>query len=42
MFRRRRRRRGESRGCCIVIPVGCLMTLALTVLLSGVALAKLL
>ncbi len=42
MFRRRRRRRGESRGCCVVVPVGCLTYVALILLLSGLAVAKLL
>ena len=37
-----RRRRGESRGCCVVVPVGCLMSVTLVVLLSGLAVAKLL
>ncbi len=37
-----RRRRGESRGCCVVIPVGCLVSVMLIILLSGLAVAKLL
>ncbi len=42
MFRRRRRRRDNSGGCCIVIPIGCLTSVALVLLLSGLAVAKLL
>ncbi len=34
--------RGNRRGCCVVVPVGCLTTLALILLLSGLAVAKLL
>lgn len=42
MFRRRRRRRDDGGGCCVVIPIGCLTSVALILLLSGVAVAKLL
>jgi hypothetical protein len=42
MFRRRCRRRDDSGGCCIVIPIGCLTSVALILLLSGLAVAKLL
>jgi hypothetical protein len=37
-----RRRRGESRGCCVVIPGECLMSVMLIVLLSGLDVAKML
>lgn len=37
-----RRRRGESLSYCVVIPVGYLVSVMLTVLLSGLAVAKLL
>lgn len=37
-----RRRRGESRGCCVVIPIGCLLPVSGVLLLSGFALAGLL
>jgi hypothetical protein len=37
-----RRRRGESRGCCVVIPIGRLLPGLGVVLLSGLALAGLL
>jgi len=37
-----RRRRGESRGCCVVIPIGGLLHVLGVVLLSGLALAGLL
>lgn len=35
-------RRGNQRGCCVVIPIGCLMSLLLVMLVAGVAVAKLL
>ena len=34
-----RGRRGESRGCCVVIPVGCLLPVLGVLLLSGLAFA---
>ena len=34
--------RGNRRGCCVVIPVGCLFSVVLIVLLSGAAIAALL
>jgi hypothetical protein len=37
-----RRRRGESRGCCVVVPIGCLLSLMVVLLLSGLAAAKVL
>jgi hypothetical protein len=37
-----RRRRGEGRGCCVVIPVRCLPSVMVVVLLSGLAAAKVL
>ncbi|CAA9434970.1 MAG: hypothetical protein AVDCRST_MAG03-3451 [uncultured Rubrobacteraceae bacterium] len=43
MFRwGRRRYRGQSRGCCVVVPIGCLTGVALLLLFSGLALAQLL
>jgi hypothetical protein len=37
-----RRVRGERRGCCVVVPVGCLLSVVVVVLLSGLAVAKVL
>jgi hypothetical protein len=34
--------RGNSRGCCIVVPVGCLLSGTTVLLLSGMAVAKML
>jgi hypothetical protein len=34
-------RRGNSRGCCIVLPVGCLVSGTTTLVLAGVAVARL-
>jgi hypothetical protein len=34
--------RGNSRGCCVVVPIGCLFTVPLVVLISGAAMAALL
>ena len=36
-----RRGRGNRRGCCVVVPVGCLMSVLLVLLLSGAAIAQL-
>lgn len=36
------RRRDNSGGCCVVIPLGCLTSVALILLLPGLAVAKLL
>ena len=33
--------RGNSRGCCVVVPIGCLFSVLLVVLLSGAAMAVL-
>ncbi len=41
MFRWGQRNR-QGRGCCVVVPVGCLMSVLLVLLLSGAALARLL
>ena len=42
MFRWGRRGSRQGRGCCVVVPIGCLMSLLLILVLSGVALARLL
>ena len=43
MFRwGRRRRRGQSRGCCVVVPIGCLMGVTTVLLFAGMVLARLL
>ena len=34
--------RGNRRGCCVIVPFGCLMSLLLIVLLCGIAVAELL
>ena len=34
--------RGNRRGCCVVVPVGCLMSVAPILVLSGPAVARLL
>ena len=34
--------RGNRRGCCVVVPVGCLFSVVLVVLVSGAAMAALL
>lgn len=34
-------RRGNSRGCCVVVPIGCLLTVLLAVTFSGLAVAAL-
>jgi hypothetical protein len=34
--------RGNSRGCCVVVPIGCLFSVVLVVLVSGAAMATLL
>lgn len=39
MFRWRGR---QGRGCCIVVPIGCLMSVILILLFSGLAVAQLL
>lgn len=36
------RRRGDSRGCCVVVPIGCLLTVVLALTFSGLAVAGLL
>ena len=35
-------RRGNSRGCCIIVPIGCLLTAMLVLTFSGLAVAGLL
>jgi hypothetical protein len=32
----------RSRGCCVVVPIGCLMSVSLILLFSGLAVARLL
>jgi len=32
----------QSRGCCIVVPIGCLMSVMLILVFSGLAVAQLL
>jgi hypothetical protein len=32
--------RGNSRGCCVVVPVGCLFFVLLVLLVSGLAVAR--
>lgn len=39
MIRWGRRDRG---GCCVVVPIGCLFTVLLVLLLSGIAVARIL
>jgi hypothetical protein len=34
--------RSQSRGCCIVIPIGCLLSVMVILLCSGIALAQIL
>ncbi len=34
--------RGNSRGCCVVVPIGCLFSVLFVVLISGAAMAALL
>jgi hypothetical protein len=34
-------RRGNRGGCCVVVPIGCLTSVALTLLFSGLAFAQL-
>jgi hypothetical protein len=34
--------RGDRRGCCVIVPIGCLMSVMLVLLFSGLAGAKLL
>ena len=34
--------RGRSRGCCVVVPIGCLMDVTPILAFSGLALARLL
>ncbi len=41
MFRWGRRNR-QGRGCCVVVPVGCLMSVMLILLFAGLAVAQLL
>jgi hypothetical protein len=36
------RGRSQGRGCCIVVPIGCLMSVKLIFVFSGLALAQLL
>jgi hypothetical protein len=36
------RGRSQSRGCCIIVPVGCLMSVLVILVFSGLALAQLL
>ncbi len=31
----------QGRGCCIVVPIGCLLSVMLILLFSGLALARL-
>jgi hypothetical protein len=38
----RGRGRSQGRGCCIVVPIGCLFSVMLIVVFSGLALARLL
>lgn len=33
-------RRGNSRGCCVVVPVGCLFSVLMVLLVSGLAVAR--
>lgn len=35
-------RRGNRQGCCVVIPIGCLLSVLFILLLSGLAVAELL
>ncbi len=41
MFRWGQRNR-QGRGCCVVVPVGCLMSVMLILLFAGLAFAQLL
>ena len=34
--------RGNRRGCCVVVPIGCLTSIVLILLFSGLAVAQLL
>jgi hypothetical protein len=34
--------RGNRRGCCVVVPIGCLLSVLLVLLVSGLAVAQLL
>jgi hypothetical protein len=36
------RRNRQGRGCCVVVPVGCLLSVMLLLLFSGLAVAQLL
>jgi hypothetical protein len=33
--------RGNRRGCCVVIPIGCLFSVLIVILLTGLAVAQL-
>lgn len=33
-------RRGNSRGCCVVVPIGCLMSVMLILTVAGLAAAR--
>ena len=33
-------RRGNGRGCCVVVPIGCLFSVLLVLLVSGLAVAR--
>lgn len=35
-------RRSDSRGCCVVVPIGCLLAVMLVLTFSGLAVAGLL
>ena len=41
MFHWGRRGSPQGRGCCVVVPVGCLLSVMLILLFSGLAVARL-